>query len=1294
MSATGPPPPLPFPDAQHVAAIRRALWTDRQTGRAAVLVGAGMSCNAVPRGAGPQGMPTWDGLTRALIGELYPPGSGGDRRAAWLQQAAGAVSEATRLADEYAATFGRTALDALVRRAIPDDDFEPGPLHERLLDLPWADVLTTNYDTLLEKAAGRVPGRRYAVVRRPDELAAVDRPRIVKLHGSFPSNGPFILTEDDFRTYPRRFAPFVNLARQAAMENTLVLVGFSGDDPNFLAWTGWVRDELAEYAPRVYLCGLLGLSGSQRMLLTSRGVIPIDLSPVVPADHPNRHADALGWLLRCLAAGRRPDPLDWPAPPPPLADVAGPPLLPTDQSCPRQEVFSPRASADWSAQVTVWRHNRGCYPGWLVAPTEVRGDVWLYTRFWYENYAHTRDGRPPLADLDILYELNWRFELTLTPVFSDLRPAYEAALARVNPFPREITDLPADAVAPGTPAGDIANWAEVGRQWLAVAFAYLRFCREERLDDEFERWRNRLDKVRLYDPDHRARLRYERCLHALANLDDEAALNALAGWPEETTDIFWRVRKSGMLAELGRTDAAGQLAQAALNAIRHGLIDTFSHIPTLSREGWAASLVQYIDQAISFHHRNPINSHSRHSVRVRYRRLRPFGADPVELGDWFSAQLAGPPPRPGGLVERLGFEPGTVRRTLSSGGDYIKRLLPAYQFTRLTEEVGQPPAILNSHRSRDQMRAVGEWLANIDPVRTQSLLFRLRDEKLLDHYLTRHRVAALPADVVSGWRAMAMRAVATAIPAAGHGAYETSPVEHRARDSLFFAVHLLGRLTVRSTAAERGELWQLVRTLYDTPAVRASLSSDPLKSLVKSLAGADTPAELISRLPTLFDLPMPGEVPLVVPHPDHWLDPPLAAWRELRHPSPLPDANPFREAARRALAALASDDQQLRRVALWRARALDDLGLMTDAERADLGRLFWERVAEGEYLPLQAWGSGAGWLALSISTPDGSSAAERVRVHVLTRLPVAEQEPRTLPGELADLIVEATQRPGVAVGPRRGYVTWTVADRRRMLDAFRGWWQSRDRAADQPRGLASLFGADDANRLLSDIWDVIRQVILPPTAGRAGLIADVLQLVADVRAAGWPVGSVLPATLLARPAAAAVEIASQLRRELAHADYQFRLAALRGIDHWSDLLRARRRRPAFPPLPVDLQREVGFTVAARRPEVLRLALQCAGSIVRNLGRSIDAQFREGLLVGLEYLLTESAYTLTPRDSDPVGYDEWPNVRRQAARLARQLADAGFGREGVVTRWVTAAAADPLPEVRAAVEPAASDNSED
>ena len=222
-----------FPDRMHVEKIRSALWRGREFGQAAVLVGGGFSRNAEPVRLSAPPFPLWADLGKSLVEKLYPP-SPSDKweRDNALNQVK-STSGALRIAEEFQAAFGRDALDRLLLETIADTDYRPGRLHQLLLDLPWSDVLTTNYDRLLEWAADQVTGRKYDVVQVIEEIPATMKPRIVKLNGSFPSTRPFILTEEDFRTYPRRFAGFVNLAQQSMMENVFCLIGFSGDDPNF-----------------------------------------------------------------------------------------------------------------------------------------------------------------------------------------------------------------------------------------------------------------------------------------------------------------------------------------------------------------------------------------------------------------------------------------------------------------------------------------------------------------------------------------------------------------------------------------------------------------------------------------------------------------------------------------------------------------------------------------------------------------------------------------------------------------------------------------------------------------------------------------------------------------------------------------------------------------------------------------------------------------------------------------------------------------------------------------------------
>ena len=85
-------------------------------------------------------------------------------------------------------------------------------------------------------------------------------------------------------TYPTEFAPFVNTVQQAMMDTVFCLIGFSGNDPNFLHWADWVRDNLGESAPGLYLAGWLDQSLHRRRMLEDRDVVPIDL-----AHHPEAH---------------------------------------------------------------------------------------------------------------------------------------------------------------------------------------------------------------------------------------------------------------------------------------------------------------------------------------------------------------------------------------------------------------------------------------------------------------------------------------------------------------------------------------------------------------------------------------------------------------------------------------------------------------------------------------------------------------------------------------------------------------------------------------------------------------------------------------------------------------------------------------------------------------------------------------------------------------------------------------------------------------------------------------------
>ena len=252
------------------------------------------------------------------------------------------------------------------------------------------------------------------------------RPRIVKLHGSFPSHLPFIVTDEDYRRYPDVFAPFVNTVRQALLENTLCLIGFSGDDPNFLQWIGWIHDNLGhESSPKMYLIGLLRLSHSQKTLLERRNIIPVDMSECPGVD--DDHYRALETFIDHLGSRRTKDNrLDWPS--------AG------DD----EHTSSNDGLAD---AVANWRSQRCRYPGWVVLPEDGRLVLWRRTRGWIRKLPD--DGTLPGAlDLEFAFELTWRMEKCLCPIFEHQVSFLEATVTRYWPVTAagaSFASLPLDA---------------------------------------------------------------------------------------------------------------------------------------------------------------------------------------------------------------------------------------------------------------------------------------------------------------------------------------------------------------------------------------------------------------------------------------------------------------------------------------------------------------------------------------------------------------------------------------------------------------------------------------------------------------------------------------------------------------------------------------------------------------------------------------------------------------------------------------------------------------------------------
>lgn len=235
---------------------------------AAVMIGAGFSKNADKISSTDKWFKNWNELSDMFYETVY--GNAGPGKE---------YNSSLRLAQEVEITVGRPKLENILKEAVPDEDYGPSEVYTKLMELPWRDVFTTNYDTLLERAADKVSKRRYNVVVNQEDLVnSNDAPRILKLHGSFPSQRPFIITEEDYRTYPIKFAAMVNTVQQALLENVFCMIGFSCEDPNFLSWIGWIHDNLGKSSSqKIYMISIEHISEAKQKLLFDKNIIVVDL---------------------------------------------------------------------------------------------------------------------------------------------------------------------------------------------------------------------------------------------------------------------------------------------------------------------------------------------------------------------------------------------------------------------------------------------------------------------------------------------------------------------------------------------------------------------------------------------------------------------------------------------------------------------------------------------------------------------------------------------------------------------------------------------------------------------------------------------------------------------------------------------------------------------------------------------------------------------------------------------------------------------------------------------------------
>lgn len=531
---------------------------------ASVLVGAGFSKNADPANESVHSvMPSWSELIDTFCNKLGIPDDEDNRK----------YLSTLTIAQEVEDTYGRPFLDHMIADAMNDDAYIPSDIHITFMSLPWTDVFTTNYDTLLERAAAQVTDTKYyPIYDKRDLLYSSGKHRIIKLHGSIPSHKPYIITEEDFRRYPYDNAPFVNTVQQSLLENTFCLVGFSGDDPNFLKWIGWIHDNLGiKNSPKIFLITKQAPSTAKIKNLNGKNIELVVLDDLIGDEEfkdfsaDDSTTESFRKLFKHIASEvskRKQQMNNWP------------------NGLIQHPVYS-NGSEEQCYQSL--RKIHGLYPGWIIAPFKKYGNI---SRLLTElsEFEFEIEKKEKKFEFEITYEYCWLSSIIARPLFED---DLQWVSAVVHRYEKKIKD------------NQLSKKND--KFYRFILFYMLRSYRINGMGNEWSDIYEKLKSLKL-EIGEKDQLIFEDILHNIYQLRFDSIKEKAETIVTDRNQSVWALRKAGFLAMEGSYPEAKSIIRDALHTIRKNISakPEDNNYRYLSIESCLVSLFNYIIQVQHF----------------------------------------------------------------------------------------------------------------------------------------------------------------------------------------------------------------------------------------------------------------------------------------------------------------------------------------------------------------------------------------------------------------------------------------------------------------------------------------------------------------------------------------------------------------------------------------------------------------------------------------------------------------------------------------------------------------------
>lgn len=158
------------------------------------------------------------------------------------------------IAEKFEERFTRLKLIELCMEQIQDLEYEPGYVHYLLSTLGFKRIITTNYDSIIERAY-RKNGRTIQRITTKQQLAVYEASQqtcIIKMHGDFDSIEKLIITKSDYDNFFKNNEFIADYIKGIFRTKTLLFMGYSLNDPDFKQIINY-RNRLSEFTKRIFI---------------------------------------------------------------------------------------------------------------------------------------------------------------------------------------------------------------------------------------------------------------------------------------------------------------------------------------------------------------------------------------------------------------------------------------------------------------------------------------------------------------------------------------------------------------------------------------------------------------------------------------------------------------------------------------------------------------------------------------------------------------------------------------------------------------------------------------------------------------------------------------------------------------------------------------------------------------------------------------------------------------------------------------------------------------------------------